>query len=748
MTEDKQTNTWKRVQDTLANRGGVSVVTVSEDMSVVAESNNNSICQVLFSSKEFASSCAKFCGKAFEMAARAGKSVDYKCYAGLHCKAVPVAVEDKRFVAIVGRSFLTSQDYRVATQRAVSGDWNKFSRTKFFGNVILSGSPRHLELVAGQFENLRPEEKELLFQYVSAHLETADNETDILETKGPVVRKTVAESGPLTPAGRGAKTLVDTVPEAAEIATLIEEFHKNIDSSAAVSEKIIQMNAEEIEENALWRSLFSSLFDLSYKKALLSIMEFLEKRYGTTSLAWLETFNNRLEPTLTSGRLKDLPLYFKFSADDKRLVAAVQKGVPLELNLRRSGELEAPPEKISLFPIGVGGKVQNALIIGDDLTDQNKRRQIARFCRRLASDLEIMRLREELSQRAWFDRAVQLLNESVKFIDSDEFWTSLARILSDLLKSERSSLLLFDKKSESFSVKAATGASANFIQAQNEKIGERIAKNVLKKGKPFISKNFQGIDSNVEPSEWKYKSNSFISYPIIIADKEIGVLNVTDKTGGEIFDEVDLELLDAIVPHLAVLIDRALLKQKAGEYQHLSVTDPLTGLLNRRYLEERLTEEIQRSSRHGYPLSFMMIDVDDFKAFNDEFTHPEGDKALRIVGRCFKEILRGADVAARYGGEEFSILLPQTNSFEAETIAERIREKVARTIFQNRQVTISIGIVSGSPNINTAQDLIRAADTALYEAKRQGKNNVQIYEKLKFQDVGTANGIEHLEGTE
>ena len=144
-------------------------------------------------------------------------------------------------------------------------------------------------------------------------------------------------------------------------------------------------------------------------------------------------------------------------------------------------------------------------------------------------------------------------------------------------------------------------------------------------------------------------------------------------------------------------------------------------------------------------MSFMMIDVDNFKSYNDSFTHLEGDKALRLVGQCLKEILRGADVAARYGGEEFSILLPQTNSFEAEAIGERIREKVALTRFPNRQVTISIGIVSCSSSVNSAQDLIWAADTALYEAKRQGKNNVQVYENLNIEEISGERNLEKNE---
>ena len=100
----------------------------------------------------------------------------------------------------------------------------------------------------------------------------------------------------------------------------------------------------------------------------------------------------------------------------------------------------------------------------------------------------------------------------------------------------------------------------------------------------------------------KYRTGSFLSYPISIGERAIGVISFTDRAGGEAFDEESLELFQAIAPQLAVAIDRANLKEKAGEFEQLSVTDALTGLLNRRYIKERLLEEIKRSNRHGFPI--------------------------------------------------------------------------------------------------------------------------------------------------
>ncbi|MDQ3043457.1 MAG: GGDEF domain-containing protein, partial [Acidobacteriota bacterium] len=129
------------------------------------------------------------------------------------------------------------------------------------------------------------------------------------------------------------------------------------------------------------------------------------------------------------------------------------------------------------------------------------------------------------------------------------------------------------------------------------------------------------------------------------------------------------------------------------------------------------------------------IDVDKFKSYNDDFGHTEGDKALKLVAECLKNTLRGADVAVRYGGEEFSILLPQTASDGALAIAERIREKVASTEFPNRQVTISVGVASCFNNICTEQEIVKWADNALYEAKRHGRNNVQVYEHINAEPM-------------
>ncbi|MHB1846526.1 MAG: GGDEF domain-containing protein, partial [Deltaproteobacteria bacterium] len=164
------------------------------------------------------------------------------------------------------------------------------------------------------------------------------------------------------------------------------------------------------------------------------------------------------------------------------------------------------------------------------------------------------------------------------------------------------------------------------------------------------------------------------------------------------------------------------------ELEELSRQDALTGLLNRRSLEERIAEEFRRAQRHGDALCVLMLDLDEFKRINDRRGHPFGDRVLRGVAKRIAESVRETDFCARYGGEEFSVILPRTSLNGALTVAERIRTSVEREGLDGEQVTVSIG-VAGLPGASSASPelLVRAADEALYVAKREGRNRTKIY---------------------
>ncbi len=685
--KSKKQISWHEKQETLANESGLAVIIVEgKDSSVVSESNNNSICKNLQSSEKFAPLCQSFCGEVTNHVREAKKSIGFRCHAGLNYMAVPIEnSENRQMTAIVGRTFLKTEEYVEASKRAESGDWQEFDVAKLFDNALFSSSAKDVEILAKTLENLSDDEKtELLF--------IDQNES----------------------------------PETEELNRLIERFQN--DKNAEEEEKINEKQNERLEEIAAWRSLFGSLPDLNYKQACVSILQFLAKHYKFSSLAWLKQKRNVLEITLASGKFKGSQMQFSIAADDSRLLDVFNQETSLELRQRKTNETSTA-QTVQLFPLVVGNDVRGALVIGDEI-DESLKNRIAGFCRNLSSQIEILQLREELEKQALTSKILQRFNDNLTKIDSEDFWHFVVQTTAELLQAERGSILVFDEENKEFSVKSAVGNNADILKG-TENIGERIAQKVLADKKPLLVKDIQEIGLPPAPPDYKYKSNSFICYPILIGGRKVGVLNFTDKADGGTYDEADLQILDTIAPQIAVAIERASFKRQAGEYEQLSMTDLLTGLPNRRYLQERLSEEIKRFQRNGNPTGFMMIDVDNFKTYNDTFGHPEGDKALQLVAQCFRETLRGADVAARFGGEEFSILLPQTTFDEALIIADRIRQKVETTVFPHRQITVSIGVAYCSSNLSNAAKLISAADSALYQAKAKGKNNVQKYTELK-----------------
>lgn len=346
---------------------------------------------------------------------------------------------------------------------------------------------------------------------------------------------------------------------------------------------------------------------------------------------------------------------------------------------------------------------------------------------------ELSRLRGELERRTRFADSVQNFTQQIDSVEPQKTYASILAQSTRLLRAERGSLWAFDESTNELEVKAAIGIADELEDVAPIRLGEGISGAVMSKGEPLVVGSLDEIGRAPAAPQRRYKTNSFISFPIKLGDRRIGLLNVSDKAGGGTYDAVDLSLIESIAPQMALALDRAEWQEKATEFQLMSITDPLTGLLNRRYLQERLNEELSRSKRYDYPMSFMMIDIDDFKHYNDRNGHQEGDHALQLTASCLKSSLRLADVASRYGGEEFCILLPQTALDEAAVIADRIRRLIQDTFYPHGKgqplgsVTVSIGLSCFSKILDTPETIIRAADRALYHAKSHGKNRIVAY---------------------
>jgi diguanylate cyclase (GGDEF)-like protein len=172
------------------------------------------------------------------------------------------------------------------------------------------------------------------------------------------------------------------------------------------------------------------------------------------------------------------------------------------------------------------------------------------------------------------------------------------------------------------------------------------------------------------------------------------------------------------------------LRQGESRYMELSIKDDLTGLYNQRHFYHLLHAEIERSERYERPLSLLLLDIDDFKQFNDTYGHMEGDRVLERIGATIQRCVRKTDWAFRYGGEEFTIFMPETSGDQACVLAERIRTEFRAERFRPRpgmeeSKTVSIGIAHYRPG-EELRDFITRADQNMYEAKRQGKDRVHI----------------------
>ncbi len=213
----------------------------------------------------------------------------------------------------------------------------------------------------------------------------------------------------------------------------------------------------------------------------------------------------------------------------------------------------------------------------------------------------------------------------------------------------------------------------------------------------------------------------FIAIPIFIQKKIFAILVLSGV------EAADTALLTLLTERFGSEIQRVKLYEKV---QMLAITDGLTGVYVRRHLFERLEGEMGRCKKFGFKLSFLMIDLDHFKQFNDEYGHLVGDVVLRETAETVQKSIREVDLVARYGGEEFGVLLIETDESAAFLVAERIRrsiaEKTVKAYGESLRVTASIGCATSGDTLSEASLIVDAADSALYQAKRQGRDRVCV----------------------
>jgi diguanylate cyclase (GGDEF)-like protein/putative nucleotidyltransferase with HDIG domain len=221
--------------------------------------------------------------------------------------------------------------------------------------------------------------------------------------------------------------------------------------------------------------------------------------------------------------------------------------------------------------------------------------------------------------------------------------------------------------------------------------------------------------------------------PIKTKHKLIAILAVSKKYRRGSYGSDDIDLLMTLASEAAVVIENAQIYDRARQRAN---TDELTGLFNHRHFHERLDEEIARSARFGKVFSLLFMDVDRFKNYNDAYGHLVGDEVLKQLGRVIDESVRNIDICFRYGGDEFAVLLPETPLKGASQVATRIRKAVeTQTELKGIPQTSSIGVASWPTDGVMREEIIRAADAALYYAKQLGTNKVVLACEVALADI-------------
>ncbi len=223
----------------------------------------------------------------------------------------------------------------------------------------------------------------------------------------------------------------------------------------------------------------------------------------------------------------------------------------------------------------------------------------------------------------------------------------------------------------------------------------------------------------------------YLCLPLIAQGKNLGLLHVRSEPvgiGPQSIPESVQKLAEKVAEHIGLALSNLSLKNTLLVQ---AIRDPLTGLFNRRYMEETLERELHRSSRYGTPLGIVLIDLDEFKKINDTMGHDTGDTVLKAMGNLLQQFFRGEDVACRYGGDEFTIILPESTLASTWQRAEQLREEWNKIKLKHdgdflQMPTISIGVAAFPDHGMKPEQLIQAADTAAYTAKSKGRDRVML----------------------
>jgi two-component system cell cycle response regulator len=405
-----------------------------------------------------------------------------------------------------------------------------------------------------------------------------------------------------------------------------------------------------------------------------------------------------------------------------------------------------PPEEATIKSLGLGAAdfVRKPFRVRELLAriqSQLRSGAVLRATREalLRMEQELTRARDDAESRR---QLVDILHEVTGDLSANEIYHLLARRVARALSISHCSVILARPGDATGTVATAfENPKLVNLQVQLDRYPE--IRQALETGEPVLIEDISAsaLYAN-ERESWGLEGvevnvRSVIALPFTLDRQQTGVFFLRRTKDQPPLGTDDVEFADAVITAAVAVIQRAQViestKSENARLEQLAHTDPLTQVLNRRALTERLTSEMERALRYDTCVALLMIDIDHFKRVNDTHGHLVGDDVLRDVASLLNVTVRSTDLVARYGGEEFLVVLPETDDEGASAFAERIRERIeqqpltGRAEGANLRVTASIGVATfPAARIESVEDLFARADAALYRAKADGRNRVRV----------------------